>query len=466
MQVILDDFCAGLEKIGNGKITDLIPAIIDAIEGKTGTLVIGIDGSRDSAKSNSIARIIGSMINSEFILSLQIAATATNLLDSGFGSLIADFTDGIITPKHITDTPAEIDLVGFHESRGERIKDSQKNYDITIIDETGNWKVRAAISALNTWAKHSKVVIVIANRIPSYINSWIDASPNHRRIRIDYWENPFCPKDTFERHENLRKKNPQLWKAEVLYSSNVADGVPIFSAEAVEESLKPMKGDVPEAVRNILSVDVGGESGDPHCVVHLRQCKTGHVFFAIEKLYNANQSVLSRDVRYLRSDTHSIVEVWDADGGGGFVLDFHCPTEQRYLNGIFEFRGGDNGQNNKYGTKYFNRRSEAYYLTSRLMGDGLLHAVYTLEDKPQIEMLQEELLAIIEDKRERELKVAEKVEIKKLIGGRSPNIADALVMGVWYLLTQSITVDQTRENSRYVNMTSQNNVKISGAPSL
>ena len=77
-------FCAGIEKVGDGKITNLIPAIIDAIEGKTGTLVIGIDGSRDSAKSNTFARIISSMINNQFILSMQIAATATNLLDSGF----------------------------------------------------------------------------------------------------------------------------------------------------------------------------------------------------------------------------------------------------------------------------------------------------------------------------------------------------------------------------------------------
>lgn len=466
MQIVLDDFCAGLEKIGDGKITNIIPAIIDAIEGRTPPLIIGIDGSRDSAKSNSIARILSSMINSQFVLSLQIAATATNLLDSGFGSLIADFTDGTITPKHIINTPADIDLVGFHESRGERIKDSQKNYDVTVIDETGNWKVRAAISALNTWAKHAKVVIVIANKIPSHINAWIAASPNNIRTRIDYWENPFCPKDTYERHENLRKQNPQLWKAEVLYSSNVADGVPIFGAESVEQALKMLQGEVPEAVRNIISVDVGGEAGDQHCIIHLRQCKSGHVFFAIEKLYNANQTVLSRDVRYIRSDTQSIVEVWDADGGGGFVLDFHCPKERRWLDGIFEYRGNDNGQNNKYGTKYFNRRSEAYYLTSRLMGDGLLHAVYTPEDKPQIEMLQEELLAILQDKRDRELKVAEKSEIKKLIGGRSPNIADALVMGVWYLQTQSVTQDQARENSRYTNMGGQNNIQITGAPSL
>lgn len=100
------------------------------------------------------------------------------------------------------------------------------------------------------------------------------------------------------------------------------------------------------------------------------------------------------------------------------------------------------------------------------MGDGLLHAVYTPEDKPQIEMLQEELLAILQDKRDRELKVAEKSEIKKLIGGRSPNIADALVMGVWYLQTQSVTQDQARENSRYTNMGGQNNIQITGAPSL
>jgi hypothetical protein len=404
----------------------------------------------NSAKSNTIARIISSMINNQFILSMQIAATATNLLDSGFGSLIADFTDGIISPKHILNTPAEIDLVGFHESRGERIKDSQKKYDVTIIDETGNWGIAASISALTTWAKHSKVIIIIANRIPSHINSWIEASSNFRRIRVDYWENPFCPKDTVERHEKLRINNPQLWKAQVLYSSNVIDGVPIFGVESVEEALKMNKGAVPEGVRDIISIDVGGESGDEHCIIHLRQTKDGHIFFSIEKFYNANQAVLSRDVKYIRSDTGSITEVWDASGGGSNTLDFHCPARKRWIEGIFEFRGNDNGCNNKYGTEYYNRRSESYYLTSRLCGDGLL---------------QEELLATIQDKLEsKDNKVAEKAVIKKMLGGRSPNISDALTMGIWYLLTQPVDNDTARESQRYGNMTQVNNISISGAP--
>ena len=187
--------------------------------------------------------------------------------------------------------------------------------------------------------------------------------------------------------------------------------------------------------------------------------------FLLKKFYNANQSNF-RDVKYIRSDTGAIAEVWDASGGGGNTLDFHCPSK-RWIEGIFEFRGNDNGCNNKYGTEYFNRRSESYYLTSRLIGDGLLHAVYTNDDKPQIEMLKEELLATIQDKIEgKENKVAEKAVIKKILGGRSPNISDALTMGVWYLLTQPVNNDIARESQRYGSMTQVNNISISGVPSL
>jgi hypothetical protein len=48
---------------------------------------------------------------------------------------------------------------------------------------------------------------------------------------------------------------------------------------------------------------------------------------------------------------------------------------------------------------------------------------------------------------------------------RSPNIADALTMGVWYLVTQPITMDAQRQFSRQTIMSSSE-IKITGAPSL
>ena len=462
MMIELDDFCDGLERIADGRLTNLIPAIVDAIENDK-SLAIGIDGSRDSAKSNFAARIISSMINSEFVLSLQIAATAANLLDSGFGSLIAEFTGGVITPKHITNTPAQIDLTGFHESRGERVKDSQKKYDVTIIDETGNWKAHAAISALNTWAKHSKVIIIIANRMPTYIDEWIKTNNNFRRVRVDYFENPFCPKETFDRHEKMRVNNPALWNSEVMYSDTFVNGLRIFSLESVDNALKINPGAVPAGIRNVISVDVGGESNDPHAIIHCRQTFQGHLFFTVEKLYNATQPTLSKDVRYIRADTHSTTEVWDASGIGGAVLDYHCPSELRMQNGIFEFRGNDSGNNNRNGTNYFNRRSESYFLLSEAMGDGLVHFVGGNEDKHYVDILKEELMATIIDE-SKDLKIAEKPKIKTNLGGRSPNLADALSMAVWYCLTQPLSLDQAREYRGRMDAGSQ--MVITGAPSL
>ena len=59
---------------------------------------------------------------------------------------------------------------------------------------------------------------------------------------------------------------------------------PIFGVESVEDALKINKGAVPEGVRDIISIDVGGESGDEHCIIHLRQSKDGHIFFSVEKI--------------------------------------------------------------------------------------------------------------------------------------------------------------------------------------
>ena len=154
-----------------------------------------------------------------------------------------------------------------------------------------------------------------------------------------------------------------MWKAKTLFAADEIDGLPIISATALDMIFeKHTNGTIPPAQFKCISVDVGGELGDKHCIVRLWQTKEKTIFWDVAKEYNENYPILSHDVQTERVKIGAMFEIWDADGVGHAALDFRCPRELRMQSNIIEFHGG--GKPN--GTDFFNARSEGYFKIAQM----------------------------------------------------------------------------------------------------
>ena len=438
MKYKLPSFCEGV----NAKILNCIKPILDRLkDDEIPPLVILLEGSRYSGKSQGAGLLVSALILKGAVLSCLIGSAVESGMAAGFSGLVMQLTGGKLrngnskSLSSIVNTPAHIELIGFHKSRGEAIKDLNTHHDIVVMDEMGAWGEKAGVDAVKTLYRdgNARVIIIIANRLPNWIVDWGETlEQNCKHIRIDYWENTKLPKYLYDQLEKERELHPAMWRAKTLFASDDIDGTPFISATALDYIFREYKGQIPNTIFRAVSVDVGGELGDKHCILNIYQAKDKSIFWEVHKEYNSNYPILAQDVMFARSNIGATHEIWDADGVGNAALDFRSPKDMRVGQNIVEFRG--NGATML--DDYFNARSEAYFSVARLGEMDMLHYV---GDKSTGKKARIELAACTvypRDTVKGQYRMNEKTVIKRNLSGVSPNIADALVMGVHLCLTR------------------------------
>lgn len=441
MKLKLPIYCKDVNK----KILECIPEMIKRLNDPTlAPYVILTEGSRYSGKSQGWGRITAGLINKGALMSVLLGAPTESGMMSGFAGLIKDLTNGDYkigdakSLSQITDTPAKIEMIGFHASRGDAAKDLNTPHDLVIMDEMGGWGEKEGLDAMKTLFRdrNARIIIIIGNKLPQWLVEWGETlGENSNHFRIDYWENKALPSYLYDQLETERKMHPAMWKAKTLFAADEIDGLPIISATALDMIFeKHTNGTIPPAQFKCISVDVGGELGDKHCIVRLWQTKEKVIFWDVAKEYNENYPILSHDVQTERVKIGASHEIWDADGVGHAALDFRCPRELRMQSNIIEFHGG--GKPNS--TDFFNARSEGYFKIAQM---GEMNMLKYVGDEIIGRQARMELAAITiypKEVKDNKYRVNEKERIKPALAGKSPNIADALMMGVWLCTTRQI----------------------------
>ena len=460
MKYKLPKFCEGVSH----KILKCLKPMIDRLKNtELPPIVILTEGSRYSGKSQGWARLTAGLVMKEALLTCLIGSSVETGMTSGFSGLVMQLTGGKLKNgnskelSRIINTPTKIELVGFHKSRGESVKDLNTHHDLIIMDEMGAWGEKEGIDAIKTLYRdgNARIIVVIANRLPNWIVEWGETlEDNCIHFRIDYWENKKLPKYLFDQLEKERELHPAMWKAKTLFASDEIDGTPFISATALDYMFKKYESVIPETIFRCISIDVGGELGDKHCIVKLYQTKEKHIFWEVHKLYNSNYPILSQDVMFARSNIGATHEVWDADGVGNAALDFRCPKNMRYEQNIIEFRGGKPAVNEEY----FNTRSEAYFNVARMGEMDMLHYIgdEVIGKQARIELAATTVYP--RDTAKGQYRINDKTVIKRGLAGESPNIADALAMGMHLCLTRPQNVSlmgnmqpiRTRINTGYI----------------
>ena len=139
-------------------------------------------------------------------------------------------------------------------------------------------------------------------------------------------------------------------------------------------------------------------------------------------------------------------------------MQIRSPKEEWVVRGIVPHIGKAINE-----STYYNARAEAYMLTADALQRAALR-VSGLSIRQQEELSLEVRATTFRETEEARthntFRIEKKAEIKKRLGGLSPNKLDALCIGVWRLLTFH------KDNVKSTQTSFYNQINISGVPSL
>lgn len=334
-------------------------------------------------------------------------------------------------------------------------KARQTKADILLIEELEKWNERAGNTALYTMIRHFHVIICLSNQLPRWAQVFFD-SFGAQYERIDYWENEALEPTIKEALDKKKLTDPEGWARDVMYQpTGGADRV--FTERALNNLFVKQNPDFRPQV-SIISIDCGAGGADNSVVFRLDMDLQGVINAHLLMDESVPPEPLCQRVARYKVEENASEEVWDANGVGGAIMQFRAPKEEWQTRGIIPHCGAA-----KDPTTYYNARAEAYMLTADAMQRACLR-VSGLSQK-QIEELSLEVRSTTfrettDARTHSTFRIEKKEEIKKRLGGLSPNKLDALCIGVWRLLTFH------KNNIRIGTDLYYNTPTISGVPSL
>lgn len=424
--------------------------------------VLVIIGSRYGGKSQFAVRSSIGAITDGYAQSMMFATiTADGAKDSMslIDQVLKEAEEPVIKSRDV-DHPIRI------LSQGEPVyieylnkvdsKARQTKANILIMDEIEKWNERQGKASLLTMLRHFDGIILLSNQLPRWAKTLFQAE-DAIFVRIDYWENPALEPSRRESLDKLRLLDPEGWSRDVMYLPTGGENR-CFSERCLANMFRPKNpAFVPRYT--ILSIDPGAGGNDETAIFALDYDGQG-IEARLIMLESVSDNVLVPRVKQYRIDEYADEEVWDYSGIGKAIMSFREPPENWDKMGIIPFYGAAVDKQ-----QYYNARTEAVFLTVDMLNRGMLK-VYGLSAE-QTEQLELEARATTFDTElptartyAQANKVTKKEIIKKNLGGRSPNMLDALCMGVWRLLTSHKYRIKIQDDERFLTPIT------SGAPSL
>ena len=241
-------------------------------------------------------------------------------------------------------------------------------------------------------------------------------------------DNPHLPPEYVEILRNLPEKSKRrLFNGDWSYNESDDD---LFEIDSITMSLfrnQPKQND-----KKYLSVDVA-RFGSDNSVIILWIGLTIIDIFLYSKL---STTELNGELKSL-SKQHNIPPsqiVIDSDGVGSGVADMN--------RGCFNFV---NNGSPLFGQNFNNLKSQCYVRLSEVFGNGEISI--NINDNEIIDRLTNELITVRLKNTDKDgkIQIIPKDEMKKMLGGKSPDISDAMAMGMVFHLN-----NQNKPTGKYV----------------
>lgn len=430
-------------------------------------LIILIPGSRNSGKSEWAARASIAAIYDGYVDTIKYATMTEKGLNGSkdaFERLApecrgtgADTSKRNPMHRYISTGRVDFDFFGKDD-----IKNEQKKYDILICEEVEKWDKIQGVAALETEIRHCKVILLISNNPPQSV---VDFCKTHDAlfVRVDWWENPALPAHIREAYEKAKIESPVYYTRFVM-CQNDTDMAPWFDNTGIENFFSRSYADLAPEEKNsnnvILSIDVGAGYGDESVIAKITRNRYGAILVEVEGKYQLESPQLVVKVAQTRASTGAIEEIWDANGIGLTTLQQRAPDpKSRMALGVIAFYGSGSALTGN--NTIFNQRSEAYSFWQKLINQN---QCWYVGNPSYIDQIKREMYAQVYASTEQSkgmLRLAEKKDVKKNLNGESPNIADAIAMGIWRLMTkkEQTNTQLTETAYRRAGLIQSNNTK-------
>lgn len=435
------------------KLLPLYPRIMETVQmfqetpeylrGELEPLIIMLEGSRGSGKSEFAQRAVISGSYDGYLQTVKYATMTENGLNGSKDAFerLAPECRGTgantskANPMHrfIGAMRVDFDFFGRQD-----IKNEQKKYDWLICEEVEKWDKVQGVAALETEIRHCAVIMLISNNPPQSV---IDFCKAHDAlfIRCDWWENDALPAHIRDSYQRAQKESPVYYTRFIMCQNDV-DAAQWFDNTGIENFFsrpyESLSQDERIPSQCLISIDVGSGYGDESIIAKVVKNRYGAILISVEGKYQLESPQLVVKVAQARASTGATEEIWDANGIGLTAMQQRAPDPRsRSALGVIGFYG--NGTAITGGNTIFNQRAEAYSMWQKAINQN---QCWYVGNPAYIDQIKREMYAQIYATTEQSkgmLRLAEKKEIKKNLNGESPNIADAIAMGIWRIMTHT-----------------------------
>lgn len=404
-------------------------------------LILLISGSRYSGKTEFVVRACISLIYDGYVNTIKYSTLTENGINGSkdaFERLAPECkgTGANVSkrePMHRYISTGRVDFDFFGK---DDIKNEQKKYDILASEEVEKWNLTQGIAALETEIRHCKIIILISNNPPSAV---VDFCKVHNAVfvRCDWFDNTALPTHLRESCERAKIESPVYYTRFIMCQNDV-NAAQWFDNTSIENFFSRQYNDLADEERNshniVLGIDVGAGYGDESVIAKVSKNTYGAVLVEVEGKYQLEAPQLVVKVAQARAKTGAIEEVWDANGIGLTTMQQRAPDpKSRSALGVVSFFG--NGTALTGAGTIFNQRTEAYSIWQKLISQN---QCWFVGNPAYIDQIKREMYAQVYATPEQSkgmLRLADKKEVKKNLNGESPNIADAIALGIWRVMT-------------------------------
>ena len=420
-------------------------------------LILIVDGSRGSGKSQFFQRASNALIYDGYAKTVKMTTMTKDGLKGCIAAVESIEPDCVGTGVNISSMGAAYREIAdgriYFDFFGKTdIKNEQQKKDLLICEEVEKWDAIQGIAALETEIRHCGVIVIISNNLPTAV---ADFGKAHDAIfiTIDWYENPALPEHIRKSYEKARIENPTYYWRFIMCRDN-GDGDPWFDETSIENFFSRPVDSLTQDERNcyakVLSIDVGGGFGDASVITKVSRTRFGTILVECLGEHQVETPALASTVANYRASSRAIEEVWDVDGIGLSAMQARAPDPaQRKALGVIKFHGNDVPV--KSPTLYYNRRSEAYALWRDLLNQN---QCWYVGNPMYVDKIKREMHAQIWANAEAckgKVRLEKKDKIKKNLNGESPNIADAIAMGVWRASTMPAVGNEIKDHKDFIN---------------
>lgn len=388
-----------------------------------------IEGGRGSGKTHGAARIVMAVADARSCRVVCGRETQNTIRDSVytvFSDLIRDYelTQYQVLGDEIRHrvNGSTFRFKGFREQGSVNLK-GMEGIDIVWVDEAQAVTKHTLKELIPTIRKNTSKLIFTMNRHTreDAVVEFLSGRPDCLHIKINYDDNPHCPETLLNEARECKERDEaeyrHIWLGEPLESAEDY----LFNFERLYDSLKVEPVGEPVDRQRVIGIDFAAQGGDS-CVATVLDRVTMEHYELVEQIEWKDPDGMSSvgKIVELLGRLKPDVAVLDV-GGMGHVV--HNRLSEVGLN-IHRFDGGSTkGIDPKV---YVNVRADGYYILKEWFARGWL--MLKEKDKPVLKEL-EKIRFKYRSSGARLLLT--KQELKKDMGGRSPDKADSLMMAVW-----------------------------------